>query len=231
MKIAIMQPTFLPWVGYFKLISKVDIFIFFDDAQYSKNSWHNRNRILLKNEIKWLTLPIKKKSLNTSINNTTIDYTKAWKNNIISKIDNAYKNHDFFNDLVFLKSFIKNFDNNCLSTLNIEIIKLISRELNILSRFKLSSSFNIDAKRSDKIIELCILNQASKYISPIGAKDYIEEDGNFSKSKIKLSFFDYRPKIYNQINQKEFISHLSIIDLIANIGLKKSKEYLLKNEN
>ena len=61
MKIAIMQPTFLPWIGYFKLISEVDTFIFFDDAQYSKSSWHNRNRILVKNHINWLTLPIKKK--------------------------------------------------------------------------------------------------------------------------------------------------------------------------
>ena len=226
-----MQPTFLPWIGYFKLINEVDIFIFFDDAQYSKNSWHNRNRILVKNDMRWLTLPIKKKSLNTSISNTTIDFSKEWKNIIISKIENAYQQHNYFNDLNFLKSFIMNFNSNNLCIFNIELIQLISKKLDISSRFKLASSFNIDAKRSEKIIEICILNHASEYISPIGAKEYLKEDGNFSKSKIKLSFFDYKPKIYDQIDQKEFISHLSIIDLIANIGLKQSKEYLLNNEN
>lgn len=225
MKIAIMQPTFLPWIGYFKLISEVDTFIFFDDAQYSKSSWHNRNRILVKNHINWLTLPIKKKSLNTSINNTTIDFTKDWKSMIISKIENAYQNHNFFNDLNFLKYFIMNFSGNSLGILNIELIKLISKKIDISSTFKLASSLNIDAKRTDKIIEICILNQASEYISPIGAKEYIEEDNNFGKSEINLSFFDYKPKIYDQINQKEFISHLSIIDLIANIGLKQLKKY------
>ena len=226
-----MQPTFLPWIGYFKLISEVDIFIFFDDAQYSKSSWHNRNRLLVKNNINWLTLPIKKKSLNTSINNTTIDFTKDWKSMIISKIENAYQNHDFFNDLNFLKYFIMNFSGDSLGILNIDLIKLISNKMDISSSFKLASSFNIDSKRTDKIIEICILNHASEYVSPIGAKEYLKEDGNFIKSKIKLSFFDYKPKIYDQINQKEFVSHLSIIDLIANIGLKKSKEYLLNNEN
>ena len=114
---------------------------------------------------------------------------------------------------------------------NIDLIKLISNKMGISSSFKLASSFNIDSKRTDKIIEICILNHASEYISPIGAKEYLKEDGNFNKSKIKLSFFDYKPKIYDQINQKEFVSHLSIIDLIANIGLKQSKEYLLNNEN
>ena len=221
-----MQPTFLPWIGYFKLITKVDIFIFFDDAQYSKNSWHNRNKILLKSETKWLTLPIKKKSLKTNINETLIDHTKTWKEDIISKIENAYNKHFFFNDLEFLINFIKNFNENSLSNLNIEIIKLISMKLNILNKYELSSRYKIKANRSDKIIEICLLNKASEYISPMGARDYIEEDGNFSKSKIKLTYFDYNPKIYNQTNEKEFISHLSIIDLIANIGLNQSKEFL-----
>ena len=73
MKCAIMQPTYLPWPGYFNLISKADVFVFLDDAQFQKNSWHNRNRILVENKPHWITVPVKHKSLDQKINETEIE--------------------------------------------------------------------------------------------------------------------------------------------------------------
>ena len=125
MKCAIMQPTYLPWIGYFVLINSVDNFVFYDDAQYSKGSWHNRNKIIFNNEIKWLTVPVLKPKLKQSINSIIIDFSKKWQKKQLSLITHSYKHCNFFKDLKIILDFLKEEKNKNLSELNICLIKLI----------------------------------------------------------------------------------------------------------
>ena len=226
MKIAIMQPTFLPWIGYFKLINQADLFIFLDDVQYSKGSWHNRNRILINNNITWITVPVKKNKLNTNINNTLIDNSKRWKETIISKISSAYQKENLRKNIEFITDLINDIYTQNICELNISLIKAISKKLELKTRFEISSQLNIDLPRSEKLLKICNIFNATEYISPIGSKEYIENDNKLGNSNINLKYFDYTPKKYMQNNFNEFISHLSIIDLIANIGIKKSIEFI-----
>ena len=108
MKCAIMQPTFFPWSGYFSLINEVDKFIFLDDAQFSKGSWHNRNKIFLANKVSWLTLPIKKKDLSTSINKIEIIDKNVLRNRINIQIKEAYKYHKYFSCIIEITDFLEN---------------------------------------------------------------------------------------------------------------------------
>ena len=99
MKCSIMQPHFLPWIGYFNLITQSEKFIFLDDAQFSKNNWHNRNRILNNNLPLWISVPIKSGNLKKKINETEIVSDDRWKKKMIRKIFSIYKKHPFINDL------------------------------------------------------------------------------------------------------------------------------------
>jgi len=226
MKYAIMQPNFLPWAGYFNLLKKVDEFIFFDDVQFSKNSWNNRNLILLKNKKIWMTVPLKKSKLNTNLNHKKIDYKTNWKKKITNLVMQSYAKHPFKHNLKELFDFINDLNCDVLSDLNILIIKFISDKLKIESKFSLSSNFNIDKKRTDKIIGILETTKATEYISPFGAKDYLTEDEFKKKTNIKLIINNFIPKSYNQMNSSQFVSHLSMVDVIGNIGWDGAKNYI-----
>ena len=93
-----MQPHYLPWPGYFNLMSKVDKYIFLDDVQFSKNSWQSRNQIIINNHKKWITIPTKKSSLKTNINNKLIDFSKNWQLKQSKTIIQAYSKHSYIKD-------------------------------------------------------------------------------------------------------------------------------------
>lgn len=226
MRCVIMQPTYFPWAGFFNLISQAESFIFLDDAQFSKNSWHNRNQLLSNNKRIWLTIPIKKNKLNTKIIDIQIDNSKNWKQKHIKTISQIYRKHKYYDDLDEILSFLikSNFDN--LGSLNIDLIKLICKKLNLKTNFYNSSNLNLDGKRTDKVIQILDHFKASEYLSPKGAMEYLIKDKFEKKSSIELNFQNYLPKKYLQLNSKKFISHLSIIDVIANIGLKETTEYV-----
>ncbi len=226
-----MQPTYFPWVGYFKLINSVDNFVFYDDSQYSKGSWHNRNKVAIQNNIKWITVPILKPKLKQNINQIKIDLSKDWKNHHISLINQFYKTCKFHNDLKILLNFLEEYQTENLSNLNISLIKFISNKLNIQNNFYLSSNINIDGDRSDKIINICNYLKSDTYLSPQGAKNYLEQDGKLFDSSINIEFHNFIPKKYNQNNLSVFDGNLSIIDIIANIGWDGLFKYLNTNEN
>lgn len=226
MRCVIMQPTYFPWAGFFNLISQAESFIFLDDAQFSKNSWHNRNQLLSNNKRIWLTIPIKKNKLNTKIIDIQIDNSKNWKQKHIKTILQIYRKHKYYDDLDEVLSFLikSNFDN--LSSLNIDLIKLICKKLNLKTNFYNSSNLNLEGKRTDKVIQILDHFKASEYLSPKGAMEYLIKDKFEKKTSIELNFQNYLPKKYLQLNSEKFISHLSIIDVIANIGLKETTEYV-----
>ena len=222
-----MQPTFFPWIGYFHLINEVEKFVFLDDVQFSKGSWHNRNKILLSNKVSWLTLPIKKRSLLTLLNQIEVIDKDVLKNNINIKIKEAYKNHKNYSCIIEITDFLENLKTLSLTEINISIIKYISAKLgNNKVKFINSSDLKVKGKRTEKVINILDKISASKYISTPGAEDYLSEDNYRSKTKIPISFINYFKKEYSQKGITNFVSNLSIIDVIANIGWSKTSDYI-----
>ena len=221
-----MQPTYLPWEGYFNLISKADKFIFLDDVQFVKQSWQSRNYILSSNGKLLLSIPIKKHDLSTNINKIKINDNQNWRKKHILSITQNYSKTKYFHQLNKLIQIISDSKNKNLIELNIKIISAICSILSIKFEPRLSSEFSQVKNRSEKLIHICKELDCVAYISPIGSKKYIESDKVFSKTKIKLIFNDYKPRPYTQCNSKSFISHLSIIDLISNKGIEFAKDHI-----
>ncbi len=226
MKCAIMQPTYYPWAGYFNLISKVDYFVFLDDAQFQKGSWHNRNKLILNGKPSWVTIPVVREFLGQKICDSKLDDTKTWRKEHFNSIYQNYSKHPYFEKILPLIEFIKDESYTLLSSFNIRIIKEISKILDLQTTFILSSELGVSGKRSEWIINICKKLGCSEYISPKGAKTYLEEDGFDSLSNIKLTINDFIPKSYLQMKSRNFESHLSIIDVMANIG-PQTQDYIL----
>ena len=126
MKCAIMQPTYLPWAGYFNLISQVDTFVFLDDAQFQKNSWHNRNRILLNHSSHWITVPVRRVALNQKIHETKID-SSAWRTKHQRLLQQTYAKHPFIDDILEICEALGKAKIDNLAILNISLIQFILR--------------------------------------------------------------------------------------------------------
>ena len=226
MNCSIMQPSYFPWAGYFNLIKEADLFVFLDDAQFSKNSWHKRNKILINCKESWIGLPIKKKRLNALLIETEIDNSKDWKNKHLKTLKQNYCKHPFKDETIEIFEFIEKLDENNLAKFNIKIIKFISKKMNFNTKFINSSQLNISKKRTAKIIEILNYFKASRYISPIGATEYLIEDNFNKQTTVELIFQEFKPKNYAQFKCEKFVSHLSIIDIVANIGWKQTIKYV-----
>ena len=226
---SIMQPHYFPWPGYFNLISKSAKFVFLDDAQFSKASWHNRNAILVNKNKQWITVPTKKSKLGSTIAEKQVDHSFKWNLSQVRTVLQTYSKHRFIGDINELMNYFLELESENLSSLNIAIIKFISKKIKLNTEFFLSSDFNFSTKRTNKVVNILNAIDATEYLSPEGSKNYLEDD-NFKKLiNIKLSFNDYISKEYPQKNLNEFVSNLSIIDVIANLGWKNTGMYVRGN--
>ncbi len=221
-----MQPTVLPWAGYFNLMYLADDFIFFDDVQLEKSSWQTRNRLLLGGQARWLSLPIVNLSLSQKICDTQIISNDKWFDKMYQIFRLNYSKHPFFNDAdKIIQQFIQHKDKS-LSSINIKTICFVAEHLELRPIIYRSSELQIEGVRTDRLVKLCNHFRASTYISPFGAADYLKADGFTTKTATSLVFQDFNPPPYPQANSKEFISHLSIVDVVANLGWEKTRDYV-----
>lgn len=227
MKCAIMQPTYLPWAGYFNLIINSDIFVFLDDVQFERRSWQSRNRILLDGVEKTLSISTVKASQNEIIKNIALDDSVGWRAKHGSILRYAYGKAPFGKEMLDLLLPLLEYRVDKLSELNILIIMAISEKLGIKTKFCNASDLLCCGKRSEHLIGICNKVGADVYLSPIGAKEYLLDDQFEKFSNLKICFQDYIPDTYLQYkNQDAFISHLSVVDVIANLGFKKTRCYV-----
>ena len=227
MRCAIMQPTYLPWSGYFNLIASVDYFYYLDDVQYERGTWHHRNRILLGEKPHWLTVPVIRKFLGQQLKEVLLDPKQTkWRKKHSDSIKQAYSRCPYINDLSEIIDIIEFGKQTTLANVNIDLIEKICVILDIKTLRYRSSECNIDLPRSEKLIKLCRLAGCNEYLSPLGAKEYLLKD-NFEKlSEVCLIFPNFQPTSYSQQKVTEFISHLSILDVIANLGIRAAKDYI-----
>jgi len=217
MRIAVVQPLYLPWIGYFDLIKQSDIFVFFDHIQFERRSWQNRNRIKTPHGSKWLSIPIETKGrLHQLILETRIKNDLGWAEKHRKSIVYNYRSSRNFAKYssVFEKVYTKRWD--YLADLNIFLIRLIAEKLDIRSQYIKSSELNVEGAKTELLVNICKTLGADEYLSGPAAKNYIQPE-LFEKNKITLTYHEFPHPVYPQLNG-EFIPYLSVIDLLLNCG-------------
>ncbi len=215
--VAILQSNYIPWKGYFDMINMVDEFILYDDVQFTKNDWRNRNIIKTQNGLKWLTIPVLKNSLSQTIRETTVvdkRWTKKHWNSIVTyyaKASHFHEYKDLFEEL-YLEC-----TEHYLSLVNYRFIEAICIILEIKTKLSRSMDYNLIEGKTERLVDLCQQAGANKYVSGPAARDYIEQR-LFDEAGIEVRYMDYSgyPE-YNQL-YPPFKHAVSIIDLIFHVG-------------
>jgi hypothetical protein len=216
-KVAILQSNYIPWKGYFDLINMVEEFILFDDMQYTRRDWRNRNIIKTKDGPKWLTIPVEVKGKYFQKINETRIADPGWGKSHWGSISNNYSKARYFNDYKGIFENIYHAPDPMLSVVNHTFIKAICRILGIKTKISWSMDYTMVEGKTERLVGLCKQAGATEYISGPAARDYIDPS-LFSSSGIKLSFIDYSN--YPEYTQlfPPFEHGVSVIDLIFNEG-------------
>lgn len=230
-KIAILQSNYIPWKGYFELINSVDEFIIYDDVQYTKNDWRNRNMIKSSHGKQWLTIPVHA-SINQLIKETKVANThwtrKHWKSLTLNYSKSTYFNQyaDLFEELYSECQSIQ-----LLSHINYKFITKICALLDIQTKLSWSMDYPLNAEdcgdKTSRLIALCKKVKATCYLSGPGGRRYINEK-LFQLANIELKYIDYEGyPSYSQL-YGNFENNVSILDLIFNTG-KRAITYMSRN--
>lgn len=216
-KAAVIQSNYIPWKGYFDIIHDVDMFIFYDDVQYTKNDWRNRNKIKTNQGLRWLTIPVGSPD-NRLIYEVTLD-DDLWKKKHWETIKQSYTKAPYFKKFQdFLGHVYIDSKWNNLSELNQYLIQTIGQEyLGINTIFTDSREYNAEGHKLDRLIDLLLKTGADRYLSGPSAKGYIEEEA-FSRAGIELIYKDYSgypeyPQLF-----PPFEHYVSILDVLLNCG-------------
>jgi hypothetical protein len=226
-KVAIMQPYIFPYIGYFQLINSVDEFVIYDNIQYTKKGWINRNRILVNGKDQLITIPLKKNS--DYLNVIEREISESWnkdKNKILNIIKSSYSKAPHFEEAFKLISQCLNNPEVNLFRFIYDSIILINNYLEIKTPIVISSTIDIDhtLKSQDKVLSLCKKQNAKGYINSIGGTELYDKEV-FKQNGIELNFIKSNPIKYKQFNN-EFVSWLSIIDVMMFNSKDQMKEYL-----
>lgn len=227
MKLAIMQPYFMPYIGYWQLMNAVDTFVVYDNIEYTKKGWINRNRILLNGKVVLFTIPIKKDSDYLDVCDRFIadDFNRK---KILNTIKEAYRKAPYYNSVFPIVEEIIMCQELNLFKYIYNSIKIIRNLLGITTEMVISSSINIDhkVKGKDKVISMCREFEASIYINSIGGQLLYNKD-EFLRNGVDLYFLKTDFTSYKQFGN-DTINGLSILDVLMFNSIGDIKEMLTK---
>lgn len=214
MKLGIMQPYFMPYIGYFQLMKAVDKYVVYDDVNYIKGGWANRNHILINGEKEMFTVTLQKASPNKLFNEIVIgdDFKKLMKT-----LQMNYSRAINFDQTMVLMERSISFPNKQLAVFIAnsfrEILSYLSVETEILMSSEIPKDNSLRGK--DKIIQICEILGADTYYNAVGGKNLYDQE-EFREHGITLNFVDSLPQVYSQLHTREFVSGLSMIDVLMN---------------
>lgn len=215
MTVGIMQPYFFPYIGYWQLISRVDIFIVYDNIQYTKKGWFNRNNILINDKKTLFTIPLKSDSdyLDVKDRFLAVD-THKQISKILAQIENSYKKAPYFTEVFPLLREIFLYDEKNLFNYIYNSIIFICNYLDISTKICVSSTIKIDHSllSQNRVLALTKALNANKYINPIGGINLYNKD-DFHKEGIELAFLESEVPKYKQFKE-QFEPNMSIIDIL-----------------
>lgn len=224
--VAIHQPNYLPWLGYFYKIAHSDVFVFLDDVQFSKNSYQNRVQVYSGQDLFWLTEPVRTKGAFKALTTEICFADESWKERHRKTLVQFYRRHPFFREV---EQLLDIFDapSARLSEFNIGAIRKICAFLGLGKEMVVASELNL-GDLNDATERLAHIIRAVKgevYLSGSGGKKYHDE-GEFGRYGIGVKYSDFNSPPYSQIGRETFQPGLSIIDALSNIGRKGVRDML-----
>jgi hypothetical protein len=221
MKVGMMQPAFMPWLGYFELISESDIFVFLDDFQFSVQSYHQRNRLFVNpGQADWYTVPVlKSQSFQSPLNRSRINEQIPWRVKFWKRLEQNYSKAPYFHHYQeAVKDWLMT-PAGSLADQNIAFIRMICGFLGFEPEFRYSSGLDSGLKRSERVLELLAWCNADRYYCARGAFGYMLDDGVFPVKEIEVLFQDFRARVYPQVGKRKgFEERLSVLDALLNAG-------------
>jgi hypothetical protein len=226
---AILQSAYIPWKGYFDIIGFSDEFILYDDAQYTKESWRNRNRIKTPRGTAWLTIPVVSKGkFGQPIRDVRIADPR-WTRNHWTKIRQHYAKAAHFDQVapVLEDLYLRAASETLLSCVNELFIRAVSALLGITSRITRSMDYELKGDRVERLVDLCEQVGAGEYLTGPAARVYLQEE-RFAERGITVRWMDYSGyPPYEQLHGTPFVHEVTILDLLLNEGLEEAKRFLL----
>jgi hypothetical protein len=228
--VAIHQPNFFPWLGYFNKLARADVFLVMDNVQLSKKggTWSNRVRLLLNGQAAWTTMPIVRSySGPRDIKDIKIDQSKIWQAKLLKTIEANYRRAPFFEVVFPLISSLLNNPTDCLTTYNLSAITALSTTLGLdTSKLVIGSTLAVHESGTDLLISMVKAVDGTAYLCGGGAEGY-QEDDKFGRQGIELIYQHFRHPEYPQVNTSAFIPGLSIIDVLMNCGFERTRELIV----
>ena len=220
MKVVILQPSYVPWRGYFHQVQKADVFVFYDCVQYDADGWRNRNQVKTANGPAWLTIPVRAKgntSNGTAIRDVAIDPVKPWRAKHWRTLEQSYAKAPHFKKYADkLRGFYDRTD-MLLADFTCDLTVAVARELGVAhTQFVRSSTLPASGTKTDRLIQLLTHLGATHYISGPSARGYLQED-KLAAAAITLEYMQYDYPDYPQLHGA-FLPQVSILDLLFNAG-------------
>ena len=218
--VVILQPGYLPWLGFFDLLYRADTFVVFDDVQYTSRDWRNRNRIKTAQGVAWLTVPVNSKgSRKIIVRDIRIDNTQQWQRKHLKSFEASYRRAPFFDEVMKCIYHIYDRHYDFLIDVDMDIVYTVMQYLSLRKKILFSSELGIPGKKDEKLLHICKAVGATNYLSGAAAVDYLRED-IFKEDGISVEWQNYIHPFYNQLWLKNhgFISYLAIIDMLFNHG-------------
>ena len=230
MKIAVMQPYFFPYLGYFQLVNAVDTFVFFDDVHFIKRGWIHRNNVLQQGAAHLFSIPLSKASQNRRIYEIGLaDFTK-WRVDFLKMLEHSYKKAPYYPQVSeFISAFLHAKDYETISDLAIGSVAETMRYLGVERKFLKSSELPYRKEEGtpaqDKILSICDMLGADTYINPKNGVDLYEKEG-FTSRNMELFFIGMNPINYTQLRKDEYVPYLSMLDVLMFNDTETNRGYL-----
>jgi hypothetical protein len=215
--IGILQPSYLPWLGYFEQISRADVFVFYDDVQFEKGSWRNRNRIKTPQGAHWLTVPVLTKGQDfPPINEVRVNNAESWQKKHLRTLAQYYSKAPFYADYAEGLAAVIDRPWEKLCDLNIALIRHLAAALGIATPFVLASELGIPGVGAPRLVEILAHLGGTVFYEGAAGRNYIDES-LFEARGMRVEYQDYDHPVYTQLHGA-FVPFLSVVDLLFNHG-------------
>jgi hypothetical protein len=229
MKIAIHQPQYMPWLGFYHKMASADLFVLLNDVQFKKNEWQNRNRIRSSTGWQWLSVPTTYK-FPQLICEVGIDMSQEWQKNHLASLVTCYSNSRFGKQ--YLSLFEEYYSNSfsMIDKINNDSVYLLATIMEINTPMVVSSDYTFTGSSTERLVNICRHFKADTYLAGAGGRHYMDLD-LFKKANITVEFQEFSCPVYEQLwckSEADFIPGLSALDLVFNCG-DKSRSILMGN--
>lgn len=215
--LAAHQPAYLPWLGYFERIARVDVFVFLDTVQFEKNSFINRNRIKTPQGAQWLTIPVRSRGhLDSTLRETQIDNARNWRGDHLKAISLNYRKAPQFAERFARLEQLYSLPGDNLAELCWQQLQFWLQELGITTRLVRASELAVNSRKSELVLDICRSLAADHYLSGALGRDYLDEAA-FAAAGIEVRYQAFVPPTYRQL-WGEFVPGLSVLDWWMNSG-------------